>query len=276
LKETVLLKSTKDSQLVDGMMASFGGEGVLKDFKPSGTEYAMAIRLTGKFKTAFPNGKPAEEKKDDDKNAPEKKPETKPADKPVDNSLKESKVENMVILVGDADMIFDGYTLRRITDSLGRSVGLPMNGNLNFALNAVEQLSGDNNLIAVRSRAAIHRPFTRMKEMQKNAEEKYLVKIKELQEGRDQAANRLNDLQQQKNQNQRFILSPEQQAEIETLRKKEGEIGRELRQVDKDLRRDVVALQRKIQWYNVLIMPAIIALTGIALALYKRKRTSAK
>ena len=257
-------------------MASFGGEGVLKDFKPSGTEYAMAIRLTGKFKTAFPNGKPAEEKKDDDKNAPEKKPETKPADKPVDNSLKESKVENMVILVGDADMIFDGYTLRRITDSLGRSVGLPMNGNLNFALNAVEQLSGDNNLIAVRSRAAIHRPFTRMKEMQKNAEEKYLVKIKELQEGRDQAANRLNDLQQQKNQNQRFILSPEQQAEIETLRKKEGEIGRELRQVDKDLRRDVVALQRKIQWYNVLIMPAIIALTGIALALYKRKRTSAK
>jgi gliding motility-associatede transport system auxiliary component len=275
LKETVLLKSTKDSQLVDGMMASFGGEGVLKDFKPSGTEYALAVRLTGKFKTAFPGGKP-EEKKEEDQNAADKKPETKPADKPADNSLKESKDENMVILVGDSDMIFDGYTLRRITDSLGRSVGLPMNGNLNFALNAVEQMSGDNNLIAVRSRAAIHRPFTRVKEMQKSAEEKYLVKIKELQENRERTVNRLNELQQQKNQNQRFILSPEQQAEIEKLRKEEGEMGRELRQVDKNLRREVVAMQRKIQWYNVLIMPAIVALTGIALALYKRKRTSAK
>jgi len=112
--------------------------------------------------------------------------------------------------------------------------------------------------------------------MQKVAEEKYLIKIKELQEKRDQTVTRLNDLQQQKTQNQRYILSQEQQTEIESLRKTEGEIGRQLRQVDKDLRRDVVALQRKIQWYNVLIMPAIVALTGIALALYKRKRTSAK
>ena len=35
LKETVLLKTTKDSQLVDGMMASFSGENILKDFKPA-------------------------------------------------------------------------------------------------------------------------------------------------------------------------------------------------------------------------------------------------
>ena len=64
LKETVLIKTTKESQLVDGFMANMAGESILKDFKPSGTEYAPAIRLTGKFKTAFPNGKP-EDKKDD-------------------------------------------------------------------------------------------------------------------------------------------------------------------------------------------------------------------
>src|SRR5439155_24729081 len=34
LKETVLLKSTKDSKIVDGFMANLAGEKILKEFKP--------------------------------------------------------------------------------------------------------------------------------------------------------------------------------------------------------------------------------------------------
>ncbi|HLX68770.1 MAG TPA: GldG family protein, partial [Verrucomicrobiae bacterium] len=60
LKETVLLKSSVDSQLVDSMTANFSGENVLKEFKPSGIQYALAVRLTGQFKTAFPDGKPGD------------------------------------------------------------------------------------------------------------------------------------------------------------------------------------------------------------------------
>src|SRR6266404_6278200 len=151
LKETVLLKSTKDSQLVDGFMANLSGENVMKDFKPSGTQYALAVRLTGKFKTAFPDGKP-EEKKD-----AETKDEKKPEEKKADNSLKETAQDNTVILVGDADMLFDHFTLRQIQSPFG-TISMPMNGNLNFAQNAVEQLTGDNNLITVRSRATLNRP----------------------------------------------------------------------------------------------------------------------
>ena len=58
LKETVLLHSSTESQLVEAMLAAISGGNVMKDFKPSGTSYALAVRLTGKFKTAFPNGKP--------------------------------------------------------------------------------------------------------------------------------------------------------------------------------------------------------------------------
>jgi ABC-type uncharacterized transport system involved in gliding motility auxiliary subunit len=272
LKETVLLKSSKDSQLVDSMMASFGADNILKDFKPSGTEYALAVRLTGKFKTAFPDGKPEDKKEAD--NA-DKKADDKSAEKKPGNSLKETKEENSVILVGDADMIYDAYTLRRMNTPFG-AIAEPMNANLNFAQNAIEQLSGDNNLIAVRSRAVLNRPFTRVKEMQAKAEASYETKIKELQDSRDETVNRLNELQQQKSQNQRYIVSPEQQAEVENLRKKEGEIGKELRTVEKDLRRDVVSLQRRLQWFNIATVPAAVSLAGIALAVYKRKRTSAK
>src|SRR5579872_3859406 len=106
LKETVLLKTTKESQLVEGMMATFAGENILKDFKPSGTEYALAVRLTGKFKTAFPDGMPKEkedkDKKDAGKSADEKK---------TDDTLKETKGDNTVVLFGDSDMLYDQFAL---------------------------------------------------------------------------------------------------------------------------------------------------------------------
>jgi len=114
LKQTILLRSTKTSQLVDGFMANLAGENIIKEFKPSGTEYALAVRLTGKFKTAFPNGKPDEPKTDTDadKTDADKKDEP-PANKPAD-FLKESQQENSVVLVGDADMLFDNVALRQI------------------------------------------------------------------------------------------------------------------------------------------------------------------
>jgi ABC-type uncharacterized transport system involved in gliding motility auxiliary subunit len=264
LTETILLHSTPDSQLVDGMLANFSSDNILKDFKPSGIQYALAVRLTGKFKSAFPDGLP-EEKKDDGK-APDKKTAA---------SLKESAQDNTVVLIGDADMIYDGFTLRKMNSPFG-TLAMAMNGNLNFAQNLVEQLSGDNNLIAVRSRAVLQHPFTRVKKIEAAAEARYMDKIKELQDSRDKATQRLSELQQQKSQNQRYILSPEQQKEIDNLKNTEANIGKDLRTVQKDLRRDVVSLQHRMEWINIAAMPAAATLVGIGLAVFKRKRTSAK
>ena len=94
------------------MMASLSGESIMKDFKPSGTEYALAIRLTGKFKTAFPDGKP-ESKKDDKAADKDKKPEK------TDDTLKETKGDNAVVLFGDADMLYDQFALRQMQTPFG-------------------------------------------------------------------------------------------------------------------------------------------------------------
>jgi len=268
LNETVLLSSSTDSQLVDSMLANYSGENILKDFHPSGNQYALAVRLTGKFKTAFPDGKP-EEKKDDADKDKNKTPEKK------EPSLKETAQDNTVVLVGDSDMFYDGFTLRKINSPFGQ-MAMAMNGNLNFAQNLVEQLSGDNNLIAVRSRTVTERPFTRVKKIEAAAQAKFVDKIKELQDSRDKASERLNELQQQKSQNQKFILSPEQQTEIENLKKTEAKISTDLRNVQKDLRRDVVSLQHRVELVNIAAMPLAVVVAGIGLAVFKRKRTSAK
>lgn len=270
LKQTVLLHSTKDSQLVDGFMANMSGENILKEFKASGTAYPLAIRLTGKFKTAFPSGKP-EEKKDD----AEKKDEAKAEKKEADTSLKETKTDNVVILIGDSDMLYDRFAIREMNSPFGPIV-MPANANLNFAQNLVEQLAGDSNLIGVRSRATVSRPFTLVKKMQADAQERYQAEIKKLEDSLADAQRRLNEMQQTKEKGQRFILSPEQQSAIEKFRKEEATTKAELKQVRKELRHDIDALENRIKWFNIAAMPLLVSLSGIVIALYKRKLTSAK
>lgn len=274
LKETVLLKSTKQSQLVEGFMAQLSAESVAKDFKPSGTEYALAVRLSGQFKTAFPNGKPEEKKDEADKK--DAKDEKKPEEKKADDSLKQTKEDNSVILVADADMLYDYFMVERWQTPFG-VIARPANGNLTFAQSMVEQMTGDNNLIAVRSRASLTHPFNRIKDMEAAANEKFQAEIKSLETSRDEAQRRINELQQQKkDKDQRFILSPEQTAELNKLRDEEVKTSKRLKVVQKDFRKEVVALQNRVKWLNILAVPFAVTASGIVIAFVKRKKTSAK
>ena len=274
LKEAVLLRSSKDSQLVDAMLANIAGDNIMKEFKPSGVNYNLAIRLTGKFKTAFSDGAPQDKK--DDKSDGEKKDEKKPEDKKPGDSLKETKGDNAVVLFGDADMLYDPFTMRRIDSPFG-AMQMAMNANLNLAQNIVEQMTGDSNLIAVRSRASLIRPFIRVKEMEMAANEKFQSEIKRLEESAAESQRKINEMQaQKKDKDQRFILSPEQRTELEKLRKEEAEARKHLKQVQKDLRKEVVSLQTRLKWINILAVPLAVTVTGIVIAIVNRRKTSAK
>jgi len=280
LKETVLLKSSPQSQLVDGFMANLSGENILKDFKPSDTRYALAVRLTGKFKTAFPNGKPEdkkdEEKKDDEKKDGDKKPDEKPAEKKADDSLKQSAQDNSVILVGDADFLADGVAVDRVQTLFGAAL-VQRNGNLPFAQNALEQLTGDSNLIAVRSRATLDYPLTKIQEMEAEAVKASQSEINQMQEKVNEAQRKINDLQQaKKDKDQRFVLSPEQQAELVKLRKDEAETNKRLKQLKKETRKKIVARESFHKWMDILAIPLAVSLSGVMIAVVKGRKTSAK
>jgi ABC-type uncharacterized transport system involved in gliding motility auxiliary subunit len=252
LKETVLLHTSTESELVEGMT----------DFKPSNIDYALAVRLTGKFKTAFSDG-PPQPAKDDKENEPAKGPQ-----------LKESTGNGVVILVGDSDMLNDQVCVQ-VQEILGYRMVRPVNGNLNLVQSFVEQLSGDSDLISLRSRASLDRPFTRLKEMEAKAGRQYEAKVKELEDSKAETERKISELQSQKSGNeQRFILSPEQQKELENYQKTVADANKELKSVRKKLAKDTDALE--FWTANIGAMPALVALTGIVLAVVKRKRTAAK
>jgi ABC-type uncharacterized transport system involved in gliding motility auxiliary subunit len=263
LKQTVLFKSTADSQLVEGFMASMAPEQVLKDFKPSGKEQALALRLTGNFKTAFPEGKPQAE---GDTNAA-------PASAA---SLKESKQDGAVILVGDTDMLYDNFSVRKMESPFG-TMAMAMNANLTFAQNCVEQMGGDQNLIQVRSRAVRNRPFEVVKKKEAEANARFQVEIAKLEEKLQETQRRLNEMQAQKGEgSQRFILSPDQEKELLDFQKQEVEARKQLKQVRKELNKEIDSLKNNVKWINILAMPVLVSLFGIVLAVVKNKKTGAK
>ena len=266
LKETWLAHSSTNSEMVEGVTASMGGDQIVKDFKPTSVNYDLAVRLTGKFKTAFPGGRP--------KPANENTNEAKPADEPV---LKESPANSAVILVADIDMLADQVCVR-VQDILGYRMVQMLNGNLNFLQSCVEQMAGDSDLITLRSRGSLNRPFTRLQALEANAGKQWQDKLKELETKREAAQNSISQLQatKQGNAQQQMILSPQQQAELENYKKAEAETGKELRQVQKNLKKDTDSLEAWIKAINIGAMPALVALTGVVLSVVKRKRTAAK
>lgn len=265
LKETVLVQSSLQSQVIEKFMAEYSGEQVSKDFVPSGKAQKIAIRISGLFKTAFPDGQP-------------KDPTAKDDTKTQTPAMKESINETSVVLVGDSDLLFEQFA-GQVQDFMGQKMFFPRNGNLNLLQNFVDQMAGDQNLIGIRSRATMTRPFTRVRAMQAAAEERYRTKIKDLEKSLADTQTRLGELQRTKEgagAQQRFILSPEQQSEIVSFQKKQVAAKRELRVERKNLRQDIDSLENRLKWLNILGIPFLVTLTGLFLALYKRKITAAK
>ena len=110
---------------------------------PSGTEHIIAMRLEGKFKTAFPDGKPAASE-GDDKVASENDDSKK-------DHLSETEEKNAVLLIGDTDLLVNEISVRVQRTIFGNQVQM-INGNLAFVQNAVENLSRDRTTIVIAHR----------------------------------------------------------------------------------------------------------------------------
>jgi ABC-type uncharacterized transport system involved in gliding motility auxiliary subunit len=278
LAQTVLIKTSTYSMLADAAGAVTQGEAALKGFTPSGIEYPIAIRLTGRFSTAFAQGRPVAPEKPGpkpkgraDKAAAAKAAESAKAEASLPAHLATSKDNGAVVLVGDSDFINDDAAVS-IQELFGQRIVVPRNGNLAFAQALVEQFAGDSGLIGLRSRATATRPFTVIREMEARAQQSYLGKIKSLEESLSQVQEKLQVLQKTGASGASVILSPEQQAELENFRKKSAETRRELKQVRKELRADSEALQFTTKLINIAVMPLLVALTGLGLAIHRRRR----
>ena len=260
LKVTELIKSSPNSMLVDNIVSTVSGEAAMKGFQPDNRSRPLALRLTGKFKTAFADGKP----KTDDKKGAAKKEE---------NVLRESAGENSVILVADVDMLNDGAAVD-IQEVFGRRIVVPSNGNLAFAQAMVEQSAAGDALGSLRTRAATFRPLTVVRQMEAEAQKQYFGRLKSLEDEVQKTTEKLQELQKAQGAGAKSaqILSPEQQVEIENFKKRVAETRKELKELRKNLRQDAEALVFWTKIVNIALMPLLVVVVGLAVFFIKRRR----
>jgi len=227
---------------------------LIAEFSPSGEVYTMVAKVTGPVETAFPDGPP--------EGADEELSE--------DHLAKAEEPLNMV-LVADADLIHDQNWVRQ-QDVLGQRVAVPVSNNADFAVNALEFLSGSQSLISLRGRGLSVRPFEVVDKMAQEAEFKFRSKEQELLAKIEEAQNNIQKLQEDEQQSG-VILTAEQQSEIENFRAEMIGLRQELRGVQRSLRQDVEALATRLKFINIWAVPLVIAVFAIGLAFFRQMRT---
>jgi len=273
LKVQTLMQSSTNSMMVDSVKATASGDAALKGFLPDGRAKPLAIRLSGVFKSAFPEGPPAEpEAKDKPPAASATTDEKKPAAPAGAPHRAQSEKENSVLLVADMDLLADAAAVD-VQELFGQKIVVPSNGNLALALGMVEQFASGDELISLRSRAAAFRPLTVVRALEAEATKQYFGKISALEQELQKTSEKLQALQGAKGSaGSGLILSAEQQTELERFRKSVAQTRKELKAVRKNLRKDSEALAFWTKVVNIALPPLAVALFGLGVALLRRRR----
>jgi ABC-type uncharacterized transport system involved in gliding motility auxiliary subunit len=254
--EPLIFTSTENTCLVNASGLKMGGlDAVRSEIKPDGVQRVLAARITGEFKTAFPLG----------------------ADPTSTNStqslIKEGK--GAVVLFGDSDFLADGFSVQVMNTPFG-TITRPMNENIVLFMNVIEQLAGREELIGVRARGQSNRPFVKVDELEAKALSKWQEKQTQFEHELADTRRRLMELQKQKGDNDRLILSQEQQDEIIRLRKVQADTSRQLKNVRRELTSEIDTLGLTLKLVNIVLVPLLVVAFGIVYGLRRRKRTAKK
>lgn len=262
-----LLRSTDQAMTIDRGAIQFmpDPEKLLAEYAPAGRVFTLAARVRGPAQSAFPDGPPKPLTPDGEPAAPE----AAPAD-----GLKASSQPIEIMVVADADLLGDDLWVQ-VQNFLGQRVAVPIASNGDFVVHALDNLSGSNELISLRSRASFDRPFERIEAIRKEAEQRLLAREQELQDELTQTERRLNDLQSKKDDATSLIMSPEQKAEIDRFQEQRVTTRKALRDVRHDLNKDIDRMESWIKVVNIAAVPLLVGAAAVALGLRANRRRSA-
>lgn len=222
-------------------------EELLAELEPTGARYVLAARISGPAKTAFADGIEGREK-----------------------GLQSAENIN-VIIVADTDMLSDRMWVQ-VQNFFGQRMPQPWADNGSFTINALDNLSGSDALISVRSRGNFNRPFTVVDNLQRSAQERFRKKEQELQVRLAATEEKLFALQQATDPAQDLQLTAEQQSTLEQFLAEKLQLRKELREVRYQLNADIEALGSKLKFFNIALMPIVLTFMLILFALIRRMR----
>ncbi len=246
----VLAQSSDKSGLLSTDSASYmSAQQLTQQLKPDGTIRTIAGILSGPWTSAF-----AEQ----------------PAGSPVSEHRTKSADPNSVVLFADTDFLADPYAVEKL-QVMSQMLIRPRNDNVSLLTHAVEFLSGNRDLISIRSGGSLHRPLTHLESMEEIARQPFVEQEEKLSARIADIEKQIGDLQVQE-ENSASILSKDQQQDLRRLREVEAGLWTERRLVREKARAKPDQWRRLIVGLHVGLLP----LGMIALGFWLRMRDSQK
>ena len=263
--EPLLTSSTRAAEIQATRFSFLPDPSTLQDgFAPTGAEYVVAARISGTLPSAFPNGQPAATVSAGDEDIDD-------GDGGVSTDhLAESAEPANLIVVADVDMLSNPMWVQ-VQNFFGQQLANAFASNGAFVINALENLIGSSDLIAVRSRASFTRPFSKVDSLRAAAEAEFRETEQRLQSELADTEQRLRDLQSTREDTGNFILSPEQQAEIDRFVDQRATIRTDLRAVQRNLDRNIERLGTVLKVINVGLVPLLLTVF-VVVAVWRRNR----
>ena len=259
---TPLLSSSSEAMLVDKRVVQFRNDPValLTKYQPGTLSYPYAVRVSGEAKSAYPDGAKGKDG----------------VVKKMPGHLDSAKQPIDVVAIADVDMLNERFWVET-QDFYGQQLAFTTSNNMDFLINTVEDMTGSQGLISVRSRAGFSRPFHKVIALQRDAEKRFRTTERELQNKLKETQQRIARMQVQRSGSGEQILTPEQQKEIEEFRLTANKTEQQLREVQANLRKDIDQLDTQLKFFNIGLVPILVALLAVFTAWMRiRKRTKGR
>ena len=248
---------------------------LLDAYASQGRAYAMVARVSGRVRTAFPDGRPSPELSGEEGDESSGADAAGSEAEPKAEHISESAEDAQILLVADADMLADRFWVV-VQEFLGNRIAVPSAANSALVINALDNLTGSGDLISVRNRGTFTRPFTRVVALKQQAERAFRAKEQELIAQLEQTERRLLELEESNQGNDTLVITDAQREELVRFRQERVQIRKALREVRRQLRTDIEALESWLKFANIGLVPILIGLSGLAAGLLqlRRRRTA--
>lgn len=168
------------------------------------------------------------------------------------------------IVISDTDFLSDRLWVLE-SNLFGEPVYSAQASNGDFFFNVIDQLSGSDDLISIRSRGMVSRPFEKVDQLRRTAEQRY----------RDSQVGLLSDLEKvQAEINALQADGKGGQVLEDPRRKKLGaekiKLRKQLRRIQRELNEDVETLGQRIKLLNIFGLPLLLLLIAAIVAIRRR------
>ena len=284
-----LIESSTDAMLMDAsLLENVADPSVLFDeFVSSEQSYVLAARVSGDLGSAFPDGRPVVQEEgeetedgtiDPTNNAASENPDLaqeiidseENGDGIVEADAEEEEEElpehiaattgaANIVVFADTDFLSDRMWVQ-VAQFLGRRIPQPFANNADLIINALDNLSGSADLVSIRSRGRYSRPFTRVLDLQRKADDRLRTEEGELLSRLAETESSLAELNQAEDGELVGQITPEIQSEIDRFNVELLETRRRLRDVQYQLTEDIERLGANLKAIDTALVPILLTI----------------